>query len=221
MTTYSSSGNSNVTLSASSATQQFQSKGEYERCVEIARTIQKSPSISFTIQDVNAPVWEYTYRLSDFHSRMESHDVGKQSITWHRIFCLNQIQDVGVRIGLIRENRNRFLWDIFRAIFGLHEHGIAHGDVSLDNIGIRQGKFVLYDYNLSQQATEERKNRDVHSLFRSLRFHLGDLYYSLFPVEMEFVRHLTEFLEIVQHDRRLSTLRDTMTYLDALLVFSP
>lgn len=216
-----SSGNSSVTLTASSAIQQFQSKGEYERCVDVARTIQKSPPMSCTIQDVNAPVWEYTYRLSDFHSRIESHDAGTRSITWHRIFCLNQIRDVTVRIGLIRENRNRFLWDIFRAIFGLHEHGIAHGDVSLDNIGIRQGNFVLYDYNLSHPASEERKNRDVYCLFRSLRFHLGDVYYSLFPVEFEFVRHLTEFLEIVQHDQQFTTMRDTVTYLDALLVFSP
>lgn len=220
--TCSSSGNSAVTLTATSATQRFQSKGEYERCLKVAQTIQKSPIISVSLRDVNIPVWEYSYRLSDFHSRIGSHDASKQTIVWDRIFCFNQIHEAPVRVGLLRENRNRFLWDIFRAIFGLHQCGIAHGDVSLDNIGIRQGKFVLYDYNLSQTATEERKNRDIYSLFRSLRFHLGnDVYYSLFPVDLEFVRHLNEFLEIVQHEQHLRTLRETVTYLDALLVFSP
>jgi serine/threonine protein kinase len=48
----------------------------------------------------------------------------------------------------------RLLVDISRALAFLADQGLVHGDVKPDNLGIRDGKFVLLDFGICRRASE-------------------------------------------------------------------
>lgn len=94
-------------------------------------------------------------------------------IRWKRVRCLNELS-TEQRKELVRKNWIKFFWDILRALFTLRKMGYEHGDATLDNIGIREGYFVLYDFNLSRKISNHRIDsfkKDLYRTLRSIRFH--------------------------------------------------
>ena len=67
-----------------------------------------------------------------------------------------------------RCNANKIAFDISQAIHKLAAAGVVQGDVSLDNIGIKNGKFVLFDFDKASRATPEKVDKDNSDLFKSI-----------------------------------------------------
>lgn len=218
---YSSSDQSTVFINPGErvATQIFRHESEYQKVKRVALEIATSPSIHTLCSDGEI----YSYTLVSYHSHLEGYDDRTRTVKWSRILCLNQL-DPSIVITCIRKNWIKFFWDIFRGIFGMHVCGFHHGDVSLDNIGIRDGTFVLYDYNLSRanRYASEDLQRDIYTLFRSLRWRISrDI---LTHREMclldtlRYIQSLEEFIMYVKDEQNFQTLSETLLFLDALTI---
>ena len=59
------------------------------------------------------------------------------------------------------------------ALEKLHTNGIQHGDCRLDNIGYLDERFILFDFNASNENTNEF-NYDICSLVKSVKFYLAN-----------------------------------------------
>ena len=64
--------------------------------------------------------------------------------------------------------------EIGSALEELHNNGIVHGDCRLDNIGYKDNKFVLFDFNASNF---ENKNYlcDIITLIKSVKFYINNI----------------------------------------------
>lgn len=95
-------------------------------------------------------------------------------IIWEKHVCLNSYtKDILVKI--LRNNISKFIWDISKGIYGLHSLFILHGDPSIDNIGIRNGVFILFDYDSSKADVQDLSlKKDNWDLLKSLKFNLGE-----------------------------------------------
>ncbi len=76
-----------------------------------------------------------------------------------------QGQDQEDYVAFIGANADKIVYDINKAVHGLASLDLSQGDVSLDNIGIKDGRFVLFDFDLCGAA---RTESDLNSLKRSL-----------------------------------------------------
>ena len=79
-------------------------------------------------------------------------------IVWKKIKPLNSISNLS---NFIEKNYLKIIWDLAHALDGLHSIRITHGDSSLDNVGIFDGKFVYYDFDMSKKAPEYTKENAV------------------------------------------------------------
>jgi len=218
-TTYSSGDQSIVTLihpEEDWVVQRFRHSSDYLHVKRIAMELLMSAPINALCSDGSV----YSYSLVHFHSRLiDTHDA-ECSIRWARIECLNQL-DQSESLERIRKNWVKFFWDILRAIIGMHLCGFHHGDVSLDNIGIRAGHFVLYDYNLSRPCkyTFDDIERDIYTLVRSIRWHystaLTDVEQTLLDWMLR-IRTTDEFVEYIMDHFRLASYTETLRFLDTL-----
>lgn len=68
----------------------------------------------------------------------------------------------------IRANANKLAWDISNAIAELAKVGIVQGDVSIDNIGIKNDQFVLFDFDKAREQSKELIEKDQTDLFTSI-----------------------------------------------------
>jgi hypothetical protein len=153
-----------------SVSQVFRYKDEYERVKNICLVLNT---------DVHASINDnfYTYDPMSFLSKMTSFQDSTRTIAWKRIRCLNEMDDYKA---IVKTNYYKFLWDIMKAITAFHLLGYKHNDPTIDNIGIRDGNFVLYDYNLSRKIVyPEDIEGDFYLLFKSIRFHLQNEGYRL------------------------------------------
>lgn len=225
---FSSSGDSTVKVSAGQAVQYFRHVHVYTAVRQIAIELSTSSPINVLFSDGT----RYTYRPLAFHSRYLAHSDAECSLTWERIHCLNQLE-VPVRIHVIRTHFVKFLWDILKGIFAMFACGLRHGDPSLDNIGMRQGRFVLFDYNLSRKVntlTYDDLQRDLYYFVRSIRWNLSqyDPDTPLNNVErilldtIPHLRNLEEYVEIFLEYHALPDYSATLQYLDTLpLTYEP
>jgi hypothetical protein len=223
---FSSSGDSTVWLEGSRAVQTFRNPHVCTAVRQIALDIITSSPVNVLFTDGT----RYAYLPIDFHSRLISCSESSEStIVWERIECLNQI-DTNRRMQLIRSNFIKFLWDILKGIFAMYACGLRHGDPSLDNIGIRDGRFVLFDYNLSGKVGAANSfstlERDLYYFSRSLRWNLAqyDLEHPLNELESILVdilprlRHLEEFVETLSEFKHSPDYPTVVNYLDTLVL---
>jgi tRNA A-37 threonylcarbamoyl transferase component Bud32 len=158
-----------------------------------------------------------------FHSQIQKHDDRTRTIHWARIVCLNQL-DSNAALTYIRRNWLKFFWDIFRGIFGFYVCGFHHGDVSLDNIGIRDGSFVLYDYNLSRanRYASDDLYRDIYTLFRSLHWRIAREVLchkeKCLIDTLQYIHTLEEYIEYVREEQNFRTNSEALLFLDALTI---
>ena len=71
----------------------------------------------------------------------------------------------------VRRNAKKIIFDITNAIEGLYQNNLAQGDARLDNVGIKNGKFVLFDYDVFSPANKHTVKRDLSMLSGSLLGH--------------------------------------------------
>jgi hypothetical protein len=155
-----------ITEGKNYVSQVFKYKDEYNRVKNICLDLNNIFPVNVFIRDQL-----YTYNPMSVLSQMTSYQDSSRTIIWKKIECLNQITDYTF---IIKNNYYKFLWDILKAITALHIMGYKHNDPTIDNIGIRDGNFVLYDYNLTRKINipQEDIENDFYSFFKSIRFHL-------------------------------------------------
>lgn len=92
-------------------------------------------------------------------------------IAWNRITPLNRLDH---QLDFIRKNLYKILYDISKGLYALHSIGVIHNDVVLDNVGIQDGNFVLFDFDGSGSAEEKGKylSDDFDLLRNSIRYNL-------------------------------------------------
>jgi hypothetical protein len=66
---------------------------------------------------------------------------------------------------------NQLKNDITIALNGLHSIGYVHGDSTVDNIGYYNGKYILYDFDMSSETKNiEMQDQDFKKLYQSIEF---------------------------------------------------
>jgi len=71
----------------------------------------------------------------------------------------------------VQKNAKKILHDCSKSIDLLRQANLAQRDVSVDNIGIKNGNFVLFDYNLLSEGSRQTERIDNKSLVQSLIAH--------------------------------------------------
>lgn len=95
-------------------------------------------------------------------------------IVWEKHTCLNSFSKDKLK-DIIINNFTKFLWDINKSLYGLHKNFILHGDARIDNIGIINNNFILFDFDGSS-IVENNDNfeKDIYDFFKSIKFNLED-----------------------------------------------
>ena len=70
-------------------------------------------------------------------------------IKWEKITPLNSFTKDKL-FNIIKNNLVKLMWDIGKVLKGFHKNGMYHGDSRIDNIGIKNGNFVLFDFDSSR-----------------------------------------------------------------------
>jgi hypothetical protein len=115
------------------------------------------------------------YNIFDYISPFRHCIPDDHIVVWGRISTLNSMpmEERGVFVSL---NLPKLLWDIGKALYGLHSHNIVHNDCVIDNIGIHNGNFTLFDFDGSQPPTIDKElSTDIVRLFDSIKFYLPDV----------------------------------------------
>ena len=116
------------------------------------------------------------YDLFNFLPKIKNFADRENIIVWEKITPLNSFTSDKVK-DIIEHNIIKFLWDIGRAINGLHFNGIYHGDARVDNIGIKDGNFVLFDFDSSKKVTDYNSPmfiKDYNDFIVSIKFNLNN-----------------------------------------------
>jgi len=112
------------------------------------------------------------YNLYDFICQFISYKPDN-IIIWKKHICLNFFDSEKIK-KIINDNIVKLIWDIGKSLYGLHENKILHGDARIDNIGILNGKFILFDFDGSNLSTYN--NKDIYDFVVSIKFNAGDLW---------------------------------------------
>jgi len=210
----SSGGNSVVMLLEKDAYQIFKYKHEYDRVLDFILDISKNDCV-----EVKLGSNTIRYSLLDYLSTMKSKNSRLQTIIWVKLKCLNEL-DTKERISLVTRFIEKLIWDILKVIVGLNRHGYAHGDVSLDNIGYIENRFVLYDYNMTRKSNDIHK--DLVSFIRSIRFHLDGFLTERIEDLLSFgyTQPLEYFVEIIREIHDFDTDEQAIDFLETLKIES-
>ena len=110
------------------------------------------------------------YNLYDFICQFISYK--PNIIIWKKHICLNFFDKEKIK-KIINDNIVKLIWDIGKSLYALHENNISHRDARIDNIGILNGNFILFDFDGSSLNVS---NKDVYDFVVSIKFNLGDLW---------------------------------------------
>jgi hypothetical protein len=121
----------------------------------------------------NKTVFNLNFNLFNHLSKMIDVKQEDNIIIWEKHLCLNSFSKESLTKILVN-NITKFLWDISKALYGLHYHSILHGDARIDNIGIRNNTFILFDFDGSNMGNEIASfKKDNWDLLKSLEFNIG------------------------------------------------
>jgi tRNA A-37 threonylcarbamoyl transferase component Bud32 len=154
--------------------------------------------------------YKIDYKLDDYTVKAHGFYPDLQTIAWEKITPLNQISP-----DKISENLNQLIWDLGKALNGLHNLGYLHRDCRYDNIGIKNGKFILFDYNLSRKMTQnDQKSDDYKALSESLASKLSPEMTQFVPISIQSYKLFLFYLrkvypqsqpeEIINHLEKMS-----------------
>ena len=102
----------------------------------------------------------------------------KDIIIWNKISPLNSFT-VEKKAKIIKDNLYKLIWDISKALYGIHINNLLHGDARIDNIGIRDGDFVLFDFDGTSIDEHNVYKKDYYDLITSIIFNTSDFYPSM------------------------------------------
>ena len=95
-------------------------------------------------------------------------------IVWEKHTCLNSFSKDKLK-DIIINNFTKFLWDINKALYGLHKNYILHGDSRIDNIAIINNNFIIFDFDGSSVVENvDVLEKDVYDFVKSIKFNLED-----------------------------------------------
>jgi len=141
--------------------QYYRSQKTYEEIIKMQHSLKNNSNQSLSINARH----QLKYDINDYTVTMVNSFPTLQTIVWERIVPLHDVPSQTVK-----QHINRLFWDLGKALNGLHTVGYSHGDSRYDNIGLKNGKFVLFDYNLS--TLEGDYDHDYELLADSLKFNL-------------------------------------------------
>jgi tRNA A-37 threonylcarbamoyl transferase component Bud32 len=93
-------------------------------------------------------------------------------IVWKKHKCLNEFNSEKIE-EIISENIFKLLWDIGKCLYAFDKINLIHGDARIDNIGIANNKFILFDFDNTSFSNKESYNKDIHDFITSIKFNLG------------------------------------------------
>lgn len=103
--------------------------------------------------------------------------VPQDVIIWRRHICLNELTYEG-RARLIELNLIKLLTDVTRAIISFDNAGILHRDIRIDNIGMNESNFLVFDFDAAITYREYEKaggrispTMDLERFIQSVNFH--------------------------------------------------
>ena len=93
-------------------------------------------------------------------------------VVWNKILPLNKIINTPE---FVRKNLFKILYDVCKGLHVLHSINLIHNDAVLDNIGIQNNKFVLFDFDGTGRPEEKGKtfDNDYKTLQDSVKYVLG------------------------------------------------
>lgn len=194
-----SNGNSKVLIKDNITNQYFNHPLTYQKVKKITSILKKKPITTIILDKV-----QYTFNGLDFHTYAIDYKDDESRINWENILCLNQIDNY---IEIYMNNTEKFYWDILRAITYINICGYEHNDVSMDNIGIRNGNFILFDYDMSKKSND-LFTEDLYKLFRSIKFNTG-------TIKLQFWSIL-EYVFLIKKIHDFTNIKETLNYLDKL-----
>jgi hypothetical protein len=153
----------------------------------------------------HSPRLHINYDLSDFLVRPHSWHLELQTIVWDKIQPVTHLPQAWLMTQI-----HHLIWDIGKAITGLHQIGYSHGDVRTDNLGWNGKRFVLYDFNMTKPHHPNQYSNDYLTFGNSLRdcLHVPkDQYVPLAKVDYQFF-----LLNLKEKD--LKTYEQVITYLE-------
>lgn len=132
-------------------------------------------------------------------------------IKWEKIIPLNSFTKDKL-FDILKNNLIKLMWDIGKVLKGFHKNGMYHGDSRIDNIGIKDGNFVLFDFDSSNRCDSWKSItfRDFYIFLGSIKFNLGDFYSEIeHLVPDKNLDFLNTLIELTDKD-------DPIKYLDSL-----
>lgn len=141
------------------------------------------------------------------------YDISRQIIVWTLIKPLNLNPSVLLSEQFLNTNYLKICYDISKALYALKLIGVIHNDTRLDNVGILDGNFVLFDFDGAGAPESKCKDYidDYRDLLTSFKF-----YGAVLPEEMKSFTGIYSLVEIVQKLGLRDTLNSSLDYLENL-----
>lgn len=171
----------------------------YGKIVQLCHDVQMKSNCIFDIsvneRGNNHTITNYhvNYDLRDYLVSSVDFWPEYQTIVWEKIIPIRQLPR-----NYVIDHIDQLIWDVGLALMGLHEIGYVHSDSRLDNIGYKNGKFILFDYNLSVLC-RDIKNRIKD--FRQLGISIVDQYGSNYLVPQGSDGYKLFLLDLCRHNK--------------------
>lgn len=158
------------------------------------------------------------YNLYDFICKFVTY-IPSNIIVWKKHTCLNSFEPEEIK-KIITENLSKFLWDIGKSLYALHENNICHGDARIDNIGILNDNFILFDFDGSRISNVDSE-KDIYDFIKSIEFNVGEVIWSNIKFFIPSSRHnsanfIKDIINI--HKTDICTSSDIIKNLDSLKI---
>jgi len=146
----------------------------------------------------------YEYNLFEYLPNLVSY-IPENIIVWKKHLCLNNFDKEKIK-DIIINNIKKLLWDIGLCLYMLHNNGVNHGDTRIDNIGIVNNKFILFDYDGSEIVSDMYKNyKDLSDFINSIKFNCDNKWNSVkkyVPLDSATVY---DFLDVILYTEHKTT----------------
>lgn len=114
----------------------------------------------------------FTWNIEEYIVKYNYTLLESNMISWEKLITLNSIPNLKYFIYI---NLNKIVWDLNKSLISIHSKGFIHNDATLDNTGIKNGKFCYFDFDASQEITEDNINKDQKTLNMSIDYYLEQL----------------------------------------------
>lgn len=196
--TTSSSGSSIVFLSNESNVvfQFFKLENAFNNTFNAYEKIYKYPNpIKLTIEDDNYKNVIYEYDIKECitpvigtYKSTTDYAIPIRLFIWEKIKTYPKSKNIQK---FLKNNLNKFLWDISKCINGLKIVGVCQNDCTIDNTAIYNNKFIIYDFDASKIDTKHiLSNVDEKTMLQSLKsininanLNIDDILYRIIYVE--------------------------------------